>query len=175
MRVGDARAVLEKGLAALRGYDVFLRDRTVAEWAKAITWAQFLDAEEVRLRNEEAHEFWSRLSETEKKSLVVEWIALVDGGRELLAPGNRGGVGQGYGPTEALPPSKAQAVASWGARAKAFFARIERLRGQKRVEARTDPRSWDPLSSLKTLGTVLAVGVVGAVVIGVFVAVRARR
>jgi len=170
--IGRLRAVVQTGLRALAQYDIFLRDRTALEWLKDNTWFQYARDAADRSVHEEAPEFWGRLNDWEKRSLVESWMKLSKRGGAFLDESKNGGVGAGYGPNEPAPPARTKAVLEWGSEVQAFLKQIEDLRAKKRVEARTDPRIGI-FGELKQFAVGAAV-VVGVLVIGL-TALRSSR
>lgn len=177
--IGRLRTVLQKGLKALLQYDIFLRDRTAAEWLKDNSVVAAFRAPADQMRHVEAHEFWTRLSDSDKKALLTEWQKLVQDGGDLLGDARYGGVGQGYGPSETAPPARSAKVLAWGKLVQAFLQKFEEKRAEKRVEARTNPHpSWDHfvdgLGSLKTIGWAFAIGMAGVLLVGAWSALEHR-
>ena len=177
--IDELRRMINARLAKLRTYDLFLRDRTALEWLKdnsfIVHWIIRNDAS--RARHEETHAFWTHLSDAEKRELVAQWLKLVEHGRRLAGEARLGGIGLGYGAKETAPPVRAAEVRAWAADVDAFVGKFESARQVKRIEARVDPHpSLDSAAStLKTIGTIVAVGVGGILLINVLGAVRGRE
>ena len=176
--VDDLRKAVNGRLGKLRTYDLFLRDRTAFEWLKdnsfIVHWLVRNDAS--RMRHEESHAFWDHLSAPEKRELVSQWVRLVEQGTRLAGDARQGGIGIGYAPMETAPPSKTAEVHAWAAEVDAFLRKFEGVRQRKRIEARVDPHpSLDSVGgSLKTIGTIVAIGVGGLLLIEILSTVRGR-
>jgi hypothetical protein len=164
--IGELRVKLKKRLDQLRVYDLYLRDRSVAEWFKDNSIiANWLRTSQSRDYHKESHEFWSHLDDGEKRQLVGKWIDLIERGRQLSGDARQGGIGVGYGPSETAPPARAQSVSGWLAQADDFIASFEKLRQRMRVEARVDTNpvtSWLG-NAMRPLVWTLGLGVVGLV------------
>jgi len=170
--VGVLVATVSQRLTKLRGYDLFLRDRTVMEWIKDNSALvnpvlPLLRSAKSTAIHEESHAFWTRLSDGERKAYVAEWIKLVDDGARLQAQTTSGGDARA-----AAPPAIVEAVKAWAVRADSFISRFEQTRQAKRIEARSESHSFDPFGSVKTAAIILGVGIVGAVAVGAFLLSR---
>jgi hypothetical protein len=166
--IGQLRKQLKHRLDKLRSYDIFLRDRTVFEWwkdnAPAVRWLR--QSSSVAF-HDESHEFWSHLSESEKRQQVSAWVKLVERGLILAGDARKGGIGLGYGPTELTPPKRAAAIDDWLHDADAFIASFEALRQKMRVEARVSPSTTASYLSnaLKPIAWAVGLGTVGVIAI----------
>lgn len=167
--IDELRRAVSARLAKLRTYDLFLRDRTAFEWLKdnsfIVHWIVRNDSS--RARHEESHAFWEHLSDAEKRTLVSQWLTLVENGQRLAGDARKGGIGVGYGPKETAPPARATEVQAWCKDVDAFVAKFEKTRQAKRVETRVDPHPTLESfgGSLKTIGIVVAAGVGGLLLI----------
>lgn len=163
--IGELRSKIAARMKKLRSYDLFLRERTVVEWFKdnsaIVHW--LVRNKDGRERHEESHAFWTHLSATDKRQLIARWVKLVDDGAKLGGEARQGGIGIGYGANEPAPPARAYTVRSWLDEADAFIAKFDGTRQKMKIEARVDPNPGLHLfgSSLKTIGWVLGIGVVG--------------
>lgn len=174
--IGELRAKIKSRLDKLRSYDLFLRDRTVIEWFKdnsaIVHW--LIRDDKSRARHEESHEFWSHLSDADKRQLVARWVKLVEEGTRLSGDARGGGIGVGYGPTETAPPTRANAIEKWIKDADAFIGQFQKKRQTMRIEARVHPSSSLDFvgKAVRPLAWTLGLGLVG--VVAVVVLTRSR-
>jgi hypothetical protein len=168
--IGALAVTLNPRFAKLRTYDLFLRDRTALEWIKDNSglinfWAPMLRSKESDKFHAESHEFWTRLSETERKAYVREWVQMVDDGARLQSQI----VGDARTPA---PATLVDAVKKWAVHADAFVSKFENARQEKRIEERSETHSFNPFSGLKNAAILIGVGVVGAIALSIFLKSR---
>jgi len=168
--IAELRRLVAARMKKLQVYDLFLRDRSVLEWFKdnsfVVHW--LIRNGQSRQYHEESHAFWTHLSDAEKRDLVANWLKLVEHGQRLLGDARQGGIGIGYGPAEPAPPKRADEVRAWAHDADVFIQKMEGTRQRKRIETRIDPHpSLDIAGPLKTLSTIVVVGVGGLLLVSI--------
>jgi hypothetical protein len=167
LSAGFLRDTVQVALKRLALYDRFLRNPTFLESRGAnnslFQWMSGPDSITAELM-----EFWTRLSEAERKSYVGRYVQLVDSGPKLHAE-------LGTYPAANRPPTPLlDAVTTWIRDTQKFVSDIDALRYQKRVEVRSerDVSFWD---KLKRAVLVVAVGAVGAAAIRAYLQRQEQR